>query len=410
MKDSMAIVSETVSVPKIYKVSEITRQIRSLLESQFPAIWVEGEISNYKRHSSGHIYFTLKDENAQINAVFFANANQFLKFDLEDGLHVICIGRVSVYDQRGQYQLYVQRMEPKGLGALQLKFLQLKEKLEKEGLFQEERKKPIPVYPKRIGLVTSPTGAAIQDMLKIFKKRTFGLEIFLFPVRVQGEGAAEEISKAIDQLNQSQNLDLLIIGRGGGSLEDLWAFNEEVVARAIARSNIPIISAVGHEVDWTISDFVSDFRAHTPTAAAEQVVMHWDELEERLRESRERMINAVQNLVGSKREALERLKESYAFRQPKVYIQQLTQKVDELLRQMQNYLKSVLQGKKQTFQNWVGKLEALSPLAILERGYSITYDEKNHVLKQVKEIGLGQLIRTRLKSGIIQSKVTKVEG
>ena len=400
--------SEAIKTQKIYKVSEITREIRSILETQFSAVWIEGEISNYKCHTSGHIYFTLKDEAAQISCVFFAKANQFLKFDPEDGLKVICIGRISVYDQRGQYQIYVQRMEPKGLGALQLAFLQLKEKLEKEGLFSVERKKPIPLYPKRIGLVTSPTGAAIQDMLKIFKHRTFGLHIFLYPVRVQGDGASAEISDAIEQLNRLELLDLIIVGRGGGSLEDLWAFNEEAVARTIARSKIPIISAVGHEVDWTIADFVSDFRAHTPTAAAEKVVMNWDELESSVRQVNERMRNAIQNILGTKRDALIHLKESYAFRQPQVYIGQLSQRVDELLRQMQNYLKGIFQGKKQLFQNWVGKLEALSPLAILERGYSITFDEQGNLIKEIKQVQLGKLISTRLKSGTIKSKITEV--
>ncbi len=403
-----AIATETARMQKIYKVSEITREIRAILESQFPAVWIEGEISNYKRHTSGHIYFTLKDEAAQIGCVFFAKANQFLKFELEDGLKVICIGRISVYDQRGQYQIYVQRMEPKGVGALQLAFLQLKEKLEKEGLFSEERKKQVPLYPKRIGLVTSPTGAAIQDMLKIFKRKAFGLHIYLYPVRVQGDGAAYEISEAIDRLNQFEPLDLLVVGRGGGSLEDLWAFNEEVVARAIARSKIPIISAVGHEVDWTIADFVADFRAHTPTAAAEKVVMNWDELDEQLCQSRERMQNAIQALLNTKREALVNLKETYAFRQPLVYINQLSQQVDELLRQMQNYLRGIFQEKKQLFQNWVGKLEALSPLAILERGYSITFDGQGNLLKEMKQVQVGELIKTQLKSGVIKSKITEV--
>ena len=406
----MTEITESIVTQKIYKVSEITREIRSLLESQFPVVWIEGEISNFKHHTSGHIYFTLKDEAAQINAVFFAKANQFLKFELKDGLQVICIGRISVYDQRGQYQIYVQRMEPKGLGALQLAFLQLKERLEKEGLFSPQRKKPIPLYPRRIGIVTSPTGAAIQDMLKVFRPKTFGLHVLLYPVRVQGDGAAEEIRDAIDQLNRSgKPLDLMIVGRGGGSLEDLWAFNEEIVARAIVQSEIPVISAVGHEVDWTIADFVSDFRAHTPTAAAEKVVMNWDELEERLREGRQRMQNGIQALLTTKQEALAVLQESYAFRQPLVYVNQLSQRVDEFVRQMQNYLKGIFQEKKQLFQNSIGKLEALSPLGILKRGYSITFDGQGDLLKEAKRARVGDMIRTRLESGILKSKITEVE-
>ncbi len=392
---------------KIYKVSEITREIRGVLEAQFANVWIEGEISNFKHHSSGHMYFTLKDEGAQISACFFAKANQFLKFELKDGLHVICIGRVSVYDQRGSYQIYVQRMEPKGLGALQLAFLQLKERLEKEGLFAEDRKRQIPSYPTRIGIVTSPTGAAIQDMLKIFKRRKFGLEITLCPVRVQGDEAAREICSGIEALNQSGNLDLIIVGRGGGSLEDLWSFNEEIVARTIARSKIPVISAVGHEIDWTIADFVSDFRAHTPTAAAEKVVMHWDALEQSLTNTCERMKNSMRNLLEMKKEELAAAKDSYAFRQPMVFVNQLSQRVDEMLRQMQNYLKGVFQEKKQSLKHLAGKLDALSPLSILERGYSITFNEEGHLLKELKQIRLGQIIQTRFKSGTIKSKVTE---
>lgn len=393
---------------KIYKVSEITREIRSVLESQFASVWIEGEISNFKHHSSGHMYFTLKDEAAQISAVFFAKANQFLKFELKDGLYVICIGRISVYDQRGSYQIYVQRIEPKGLGALQLAFLQLKERLEKEGLFAEERKKEIPSYPTRIGLVTSPTGAAIQDMLKIFKRKKFGLEVYLCPVQVQGDGSAEEICEGIEELNRFGSLDLIIVGRGGGSLEDLWAFNEEIVARAIVRSKIPIISAVGHEIDWTIADFVSDFRAHTPTAAAEKIVMHWDELEQRIKQCCERTKNSIYNLLNIKKEELASAKDSYAFRQPMVYINQLSQRVDELLRQMQNYLKGIFQEKKQNFKHLVGKLDALSPLAILERGYTITFDEQGRLLQELKQVRIGQIIQTRLKSGTIKSKIAEI--
>ena len=392
---------------KIYQVSEITKEIRSILESQFTAVWVEGEISNFKLHSSGHMYFTLKDESAQLSAVFFAKANQFLKFELKDGLRVICIGRISVYDQRGQYQLYVQRVEPKGLGALQLAFLQLKERLEKEGLFAEERKRRIPAYPCKIGIVTSPTGAAVQDIIKIFKRHKFGLEVYLYPTRVQGDGSADEICSGIEHLNRKYDfLDLMIVGRGGGSLEDLWAFNEEVVARAIVKSKIPVISAVGHEVDWTIADFVSDYRAHTPTAAAEKVVMHWNELEERVREARDRMKNGIDGLMNTKKEELSGMQDSYAFRQPMVYINQLSQRVDEMLRQMQNYLKGIYQSKKQILHSWAGKLDALSPLSVLERGYSITLDEHAGVIRQTSQVRIGQKIQTRLKSGIIKSKIT----
>lgn len=410
MKDSVdsAPLADTPVRQRIYKVSELTREVRLLLESRFPSVWVEGEISNFKRHSSGHIYFTLKDESAQIAAVFFARENQFLKFELKDGLQVIAIGRVSVYDQRGQYQLYVQRVEPKGLGALQLAFEQLKQKLETEGLFDPARKKAIPLYPKRIAIVTSPTGAAIQDILKVFRKRAFGLDIFLYPVRVQGEGAAQEIARAIGELNDFGTLDMMVVGRGGGSLEDLWAFNEEVVARAIAASRIPIISAVGHEVDFTISDMVADLRAHTPTAAAEKVLSHWNELEERVRQYGQRMRNAAANIVSTRREKWSAVIGAYAFRQPVAYLEQMSQQVDELLRQMQNYAKTLIAQRRQAFCNVLGKLEALSPLSVLERGYSITLDKAGKIIRDVRRIEVGQTIGTRFKNGSVESQVTKV--
>ena len=400
------------SVPgagKIYRVSEITREIKLLLDGHFPVVWVEGEISNFKRHSSGHIYFTLKDEAAQLNAVFFSRANQSLNFDLKDGLKVVCVGRVSVYEVRGSYQLYVERVHPKGLGELQLAFLQMKEKLEKEGLFEESRKKPIPSYPRTVGIVTSATGAALQDMLKVFQRRPYGLHILINPVKVQGEGSAAEVARAIDAFNRMQGIDVLIVGRGGGSLEDLWAFNEEVLARAVSRSQIPVISAVGHEIDWTICDFVADFRAHTPTAAAEQIVLHWDQLEERLREYRERMQTAIQNQLHSTSDRFRDLASSYAFRQPLSHVQQMAQRTDELLRQLQNYSKNLLETKCHQFENLAGQLHALSPLAILERGFSITFDSAGHVLRSARGARPGEIIKTRLSQGEIKSKVIQGE-
>ncbi len=398
----------TIAGRRIYKVSELTREIRLLLEDRFPLVWVEGEVSNFKKHSSGHIYMTLKDANAQLAAVFFARQNQFLKFELKDGLSVIAIGRVSVYDVRGNYQLYVERVEPKGLGALQLAFLQLKEKLEKEGLFDPARKKPIPYYPKRIGIVTSPTGAALQDMLKVFQKTPAGLHVQIFPVRVQGEGSAEEVAGAIDELNRKGGLDVIIVGRGGGSLEDLWAFNEEVVARAIFRSKIPVVSAVGHEIDWTISDLVADLRAHTPTAAAEHLVFHWNDSQMKLIEYRKRMQNAVTVLFKGKLELLSQLKQSYAFRQPLSTIKQIAQQVDELMRRLDGSVESVFDRQEQLFHALAGKLEVLSPLGVLSRGYSIAFNQKGKVVRNARDVQTGESIRTRLSKGVIESKVTEI--
>lgn len=393
--------------PKVYTVRELTRQIRTLIESRFPAIWVEGEISGFKHHHSGHIYFNLKDSEAVIKAAFFSRFNRNLKFDLKDGLEVLCSGKISVYEPRGDYQLYVEKIEPKGLGALQLAFLQLKEKLSKEGLFDPAHKRPIPRFPRTVGVVTSPTGAAIRDILHVVNRRFRGTNVLLNPVRVQGEGAAEEIARAIDEMNRFDDIDVLIVGRGGGSLEDLWAFNEEPVARAVFHSRIPVISAVGHEIDWTLCDGVADLRAPTPSAAAEIVVQSREDLEVRLGDFAVRLRNAVRNILEAGRETLRELQESYAFRQPLQLINQQAQRLDELLRQFQNYLKNLVREKEQLFQNWVGRLESLSPLAILGRGYSLTFDAKGTLLKDARQVRPGERIQTRLHHGLIHSRVEK---
>ncbi|MDD5217652.1 MAG: exodeoxyribonuclease VII large subunit [Candidatus Omnitrophica bacterium] len=394
---------------KVYTVSELNRTVRSLLESEYPTIWVEGEISNFKHHSSGHCYLTLKDENSQISAVFFSRYNMGLKFEPKDGLKVLAFGKISLYETRGQYQLYIERLEPRGLGALQLAFLQLKEKLEKEGLFRTDRKRPIPKFPQVVGVVTSPTGAAIRDILNVVGRRFHGTQILIYPVRVQGEGSAGEIAAAIREMNQIEGLDVLIVGRGGGSLEDLWAFNEEIVARAVYDSRIPVISAVGHEIDWTICDFVADLRAPTPSAAAELVVQNRAELENRLLDYQLRMRNAVLGFVEGQRQTLERLEASYAFKQPQLLMDQFSQRVDDLLRQLQNYTKSMVNQKKQEFQTAVGRLNALSPLAILERGYSLTFNPAGQLLREIRDVKTGDELKTRLRRGMIYSNVTRIE-
>lgn len=397
------------SSKKVYSVTQINRQARLLLETQFATVWVEGEISNFKHHTSGHMYFSLKDETSQISACFFSRNNQTIKFIPKDGLKVLAFGKVSLYESRGQYQLYVERLEPKGVGALQLAFLQLKEKLEKEGLFRPERKRPIPKYPQTVGIVTSPTGAAIQDIMNVVQRRFNGTEILIYPVRVQGDGAAQEIASAIRDFNTMPGIDVMIVGRGGGSIEDLWAFNEEVVARAVYESKIPVISAVGHEIDWTICDFVADYRAPTPSAAAEIVTANRVDLEERLRDYESRMRNVMKNFLESQREFLKNILSSYAFKQPLLLIDQFSQRLDELIRQMQNYLKSAVTQKSQSFQTVCGRLHALSPLAILERGYSLTFNEKGQLLKDARSVQVGDALRTKFFKGEVHSKVTKIE-
>lgn len=393
---------------QIYTVSQLNRQSRLLMESRFSAVWVEGEISNFKHHSSGHIYLTLKDESAQIQAAFFSQYQRGLRFELKDGLKVLVFCRVSIYEARGQYQLYIERVEPQGVGALQLAFQQLKERLSKEGLFAEERKRSIPKFPKTVGVVTSPTGAAIHDILNVVNRRFCGTHILLCPVKVQGEGAAEEIAAAIRTMNEQAEADVLIVGRGGGSLEDLWAFNEEPVARAVFGSRIPVISAVGHESDWTICDLVADLRAPTPSAAAELVVSSRLELEERLLGRKERLDLAMNGMFERCQERLSDLASSAAFRQPQYLLDQFTGRVDELGRQMEARLKDLAGSKGQVFQGVMGRLNALNPLAILERGYSVSFNEKGDIIKNTRQVSEGDVLRTRLHQGSLISKVTAI--
>ena len=394
---------------RVLTVSQLNRQVRFFLESEYQAIWLEGEISNFKKHSSGHMYLSLKDDRSQISGVFFSRYNSRVKFELKDGLKVLAYGKASLYEPRGQYQFFIERIEPKGVGDLQLAFQQLKEKLEKEGLFSEEHKKPIPRFPKRVGVVTSPTGAAIRDILNVIHRRFCGTEVLIYPVSVQGDGSAVQVAQAIKEMNDLGEIDVLIVGRGGGSLEDLWAFNEEPVARAVFASKIPIISAVGHEIDWTICDLVSDLRAPTPSAAAELVVQSSEELMRRVQEVTERMQTSMSSLFEGKREDLLALQESYAFKQPRVIVQQFSQRVDELLRQLQNYLKAYVVHKGQHFQTIVGQLHALSPLAILERGYSISFSKDGKPLKDIRPLKKGDEIQTRLSNGMVRSQVTSIE-
>jgi len=397
----------------IFTVSELTRLIRTVLEDTFHDVWVEGEISNFIKHTSGHMYFSLKDDNAVLNCVLFRSANQAIRFQIKDGMHVICFGRISVYDKRGQYQFYVDKMEPKGVGALQLAFEQLKNKLQKEGLFDESRKRPIPFLPTRIGVVTSPTGAAIRDILNILKERFQNVEVIINPVRVQGEGAEWEIAQAIEDFNffndkmpKEEKVDVLIVGRGGGSLEDLWCFNEEIVARAIFKSKIPIISAVGHEVDYTIADFVADRRAKTPTDAAQMVIPKKEDLIARLDELTDRLDNLIIDKLTFLEDELKTLSESYILKQPVNLIVQYQQRVDDLVRDIEIRTTHVLDLKEAAFSTICAKLDMLSPFKVLSRGYSITsHLTTGKILKDIDELKKGDRVSTRLDKGSFVSEV-----
>ncbi|HEY3323354.1 MAG TPA: exodeoxyribonuclease VII large subunit [Planctomycetota bacterium] len=393
--------------PKPYTITQITRLIKERIEGSFGCVWVEGEISNYRVYGSGHCYFTLKDEGAQLSAVLWRTEAQLLRFTPTDGTKVLAFGRLSVYEPRGQYQMVVEKLEPLGIGALAAAFEQLKAKLAGEGLFSEERKRPIPLYPRRIGIVTSPTGAAIRDMLKVIHHR-WPVEIVLAGVRVQGDGAAAEISHAIGAFNRLADLnkpDVLIIGRGGGSLEDLWAFNEEVVARAIAASRIPIISAVGHEVDFTISDFVADVRAATPSHAGEIVAPRMTEVLGRLDNLRAQLPAALLQRVELARQRLNGLEQSYALRHPEDRIAGLRQRLDDLLSRMTPAASRRLENARHALARATGRLESLSPLKVLERGYSVTLRERDGaVVRSVGDVAAGEVIKTRVGDGVIRSK------
>jgi len=397
---------------KIYTVSEVTRMVKMELESSFPLLWVEGEISNFHRHQSGHLYFTLKDEMSQLRTVMFRSEARQVPFELEDGLQVVARGRINVYEPRGEYQLVVELLEPKGKGALQLAFEQLKEKLRKEGLFDPALKKKLPLLPKKVGVVTSPRGAAIVDILRTLERRFARLHVLLYPVKVQGEGAAEEIVEGIDYLGQLAGIDVIIVGRGGGSMEDLWAFNEEKVARAVFRCPVPIISAVGHEVDFTISDFVADIRASTPSVAAEMVIEKEESFREKIDNLGKRMVHYQRYFLQERRHEVYSLAHHRAFQNMKISLLNLEQKVDELemkawntIRTMQqkisedksravlleerirNILKGMLQQFQARWETLSAQLHNLSPLNILKKGYALCWKDGGRLLvRRIEEV------------------------
>jgi exodeoxyribonuclease VII large subunit len=437
---------------KIYSVYDITLEIKRSLDG-LGIVWIQGEISNFKRHTSGHLYFSLKDARAQMKAACFRNVNMYLKFRPEDGMEVLARGRLSVYEPRGDYQIIVEYMEPVGLGSLQLAFDQLKEKLRKEGLFDEAHKIPLPLLPRKVGIVTSPTGAVIRDMLRVLKRRNASLDVLLYPVKVQGQGAAEEIAAGIRHLNSRSDIDVIIIGRGGGSIEDLWAFNEEVVARAIYESELPLISAVGHEVDFTIADFVADLRAPTPSAAAEMVSGAREDLRVSVNSLKGRLYQAFRRGLELRRLHLERLSHNRAFTIAPNKIRDLQQRFDEstlrLIQAMQRFAfetrhqeqllamrllkvdlrrfithrreilarncqglvsaaKARLQRERARFGLAVGKIDALSPLGILSRGFALCRDTKGAIVKKAADVALGDRVRVTLASGELDCRVEQI--
>ena len=356
---------------QIVSVSDITRQIKMSLEQRFPRVWIQGEISNCRHHTSGHLYFTLKDEGAQISATMWRSRVASLLFTPEDGMKVIARGGITVYPPRGSYQIDVEQLTPVGMGELQIAFDRLKQKLAAEGLFDESRKRPLPMFPARIGVITSETGAALQDIRTVLARRFPCVELSLAPVRVQGAGASDEIAQALREMNRHGKVDIIVVGRGGGSLEDLWAFNEEAVARAIFASEIPVVSAVGHEIDFTIADFVADLRAPTPSAAAEMIVPDRLELLELLRNNEYTMRQALAQMIATNREQIRSLVSSYAFNRPKDMIREFVQRVDELHRSIGTNIAHRYERAAQDVESLVKRIRGASPRSILMRGYAI---------------------------------------
>ncbi len=439
---------------KIYSVSELNARIRDLLESEFQDIWVEGEISNFRAAPSGHYYFSLKDERAQLKCVCFKNNVRYLRFQPEDGLQVTARGQVSIYEARGEYQLYVEYLEPVGYGALQLAFEQLKAKLAEEGLFDPAHKKPLPRLPRRIGLITSPRGAVIQDMIQILERRFPNMPLLLYPVSVQGEGSADEIAGALGYFNRSREVDVVILARGGGSIEDLWSFNEEKVARAIYASKIPVISAVGHETDFTIADFVADLRAPTPSAAAELVVESKEQLQEEITGLEKSLLAATRHRLLEWRHQVQALATHRGFRLLETFVRDSSQRFDELMTRLGASLLERVRGERKRLEvagarlgafDWRGWLERLhlrlerqrndlvrftevrllrvrreleaaqmalderNPLRILERGYAVCYDAVGNVVRASADVALGSEISVQLARGKLGARVERKE-
>lgn len=392
--------------PTVYSVAQLNNYVKSVLDNDenLNHLFVTGEISNYKPHYSGHMYMTIKDETASIKAVMFAGNASRLKFKPENGMKVIIFGTVSLFQRDGSYQLYINDMQPDGIGALNIAFEQLKKKLEAEGLFSKDHKKPIPKFPQKVGVVTSATGAAVQDIFNVLKRRYPVAEVVLRPCQVQGDGAANDIANAIKEFNKIKGADVLIVGRGGGSIEDLWAFNEEAVARAVFESEIPVISAVGHETDVTICDFVADLRAPTPSAAAECAVPDCFELKANLLSYKQRLNTLSKNIIESERKRVLAIEKSGALKNPLLKINDSKKDILYLNEKLVNLTSSVIEANRSKVNALCGKLDALSPLGVIARGYSVT-KSKEKIIKSIKDVKIDDEITVNLSDGMITAMV-----
>lgn len=409
--DELYSTAEDAATQRVLSISELTEQIKGTLETRFPGVWVCGEISNFSRPQSGHCYLTLKDDQAQIRAVIWRGAAARAKFELHDGLEVICQGYLDVYAPRGSYQLVIQQIEPKGMGALELALRKLRERLAAEGLFDAARKRHLPKFPRRIAFVTSPTGAAIRDFLEVLRRRWRGVDVLIVPVRVQGDGAAAEIAAGIDLVNRmALPVDVMVVGRGGGSLEDLWAFNEEVVVRAIHRSRVPVVSAVGHEIDVTLSDLVADVRALTPSEAAERVVPAREDVLAFLKSQEQRLLKALRVRAVSARARLAALSASRVVRRPLERVQLLDRRLDELQSRADRAIRRRWEVARSQVDGRAAQLESLSPLAVLARGYSLTTRlGDGQLLRASRQVAVGEVLLTRFSQGAVTIRVESIE-
>lgn len=441
---------------KYLSVTALTKYIKRKIDidPHLKTVWIKGEVSNFKHHSSGHMYFTLKDNTARIQSVMFAGNNRFLKFQVENGMQVLIKGHVSVFEPYGQYQLYVQQMEPDGLGALYLAYEQLKNKLEKQGLFQERHKQALPLFPTHIGIITSPTGAAVRDILTTIKRRYPIVKTTIIPAIVQGEQAARSIVQALERANELVQFDVLILARGGGSIEDLWPFNEEIVAKTIFSSTVPVISAIGHETDLTISDFVADYRAPTPTGAAEIVVPSLNELKKHLSYLHRSLNQSLHHIIQTNEKNLIRLQRSYAFKYPKQLIEQKAQHLDlmnerlihtqrlhlqrheeqikyfihrltsinipkmieqkhttlqQLTTRHEQIMSNIYQQKSNAFENMLDKLSLINPLSVMQRGYAIAYDETHTIIRKTKQVNIADEITVQISDGTLRCKIMQLK-
>lgn len=392
----------------VLTVSEIVRKSKSILEQNIGPVWIDGEVSNVRAQSSGHLYFSLKDSEAQIKAVCFSYKSKIKTFELVDGLQVLALGVVTIYEKGGSFQINIQKIEPKGLGALQLAYEQLKEKLLKEGLFDPNRKKPIPVFPRSIGVITSPTGAALKDFLNVVTRRFSPIHIIIFPSRVQGKEATAELIQGLDYFNEVKTVDVIVLTRGGGSLEDLWCFNDESIARKIVTSTIPVISAVGHEIDWTICDYVSDLRAPTPSAAAELVVGKAEDFLNTLERYSQQIKSAFIAKVQFLKERIQGIAQHYVLREPANYVRQKAQWLDDQLARLHISMLNILKESQQTLKLSIEKISVLNPLGVLSRGYSLTMDQDGHIIDKVALVKKGDIIKNLLSEGEVISKVQNV--